>query len=90
MGISLSVFVIEITIVSACCHSLVGDVYYRLNLLVDVERVFGGLGDTYLPWQTFLVDSTGDYLAAYLYHIVVYILATEILGYYVASVALGD
>ena len=89
VGVFASVLVIEIAIVAAGCHCLVGDVDDGLYLLIDVQRVVGGFGDSNLPWQSLLADATGDNLAAYLHHIVVDALGTEELCHHVAAVALG-
>ena len=89
VGVFATVLVIEITIVAAGGHRLVGDVDDGLYLLIDIERIVGGLGDAYLPRQALLADAAGDYLAAYLYHIIVDALAPEIIGNNVAAIAFG-
>ena len=89
VGVFATVLVIEITIVAAGGHRLVGDVDDGLYLLIDIERIVGGLGDAYLPRQALLADAAGDYLTAYLYHIIVDALAPEIIGNNIAAIAFG-
>ena len=89
MGILLAVLIVEVAIVAAGCHGYIRDIEHRLQFLVGVQRVFGRFVHADAPRLLFLVDTLGDYLASYLYHIVVDAFLAQQSCHYVTTVSLG-
>ena len=89
VGIFLAPFIIEITIVSACGHCLVGDVEHGLQLAALQCRVVHGLCHAYSPRHPVGVDARRDYLAAYLHHEVLYPMTAQQVSHAVGAIALG-
>ena len=89
VGIFLAVLVIEVAVIAAGGHGLVGDIEHGLYLVVRVERIVNGLGHSNFPWQPFGVDALCDDLAANFYHEIADALVAQQLCHTVASVTLG-
>ena len=90
VGVLLATLVIEVAVVSACGHCLVGDVEHGLYFGIHVRAVLYGFVDAYLPRHPFFAIAACYNLSAYLNHEIGDVVLAQKACHNVCSVAFGD